>query len=347
MLQGTEQLVVIPLVEPDAGLVQDVGHAHQPGADLSGQADSLGLPTGEGAGGSCQSQVVQPHIHEELDPCPDFLQNLPADQRLLVCQLQVLQEFLQLFHREGRDLGYIHISHCHRQGGLLQPLSPALVTGGDAHKGLILRFGRLRASLPVSALHTLDQPLKGHIVNSLSSLAAIVHLHLFAACPVNQDVVDFLRIVLKGRAQGKFVLLSQRLQDGPCVASLVRAGLPSQHHNSSLVDAQRFVGNHQILVKLHLVAQSVALRAGPKGVVERKAPGLDLVNADTAVRAGKALAEIHGLPADHIHQEKSLRQVEHTLHRVCQALLDARLYHKTVHNDLNIVFDVLVQRDLL
>ena len=43
------QLVVVPLVQADAGLVQDIQHAHQGGADLGGQADALALAAGQGA----------------------------------------------------------------------------------------------------------------------------------------------------------------------------------------------------------------------------------------------------------------------------------------------------------
>ena len=45
----SDQLAVVPLVQPDGGLVQDVQHPHQATADLAGQADALRLPPGEGA----------------------------------------------------------------------------------------------------------------------------------------------------------------------------------------------------------------------------------------------------------------------------------------------------------
>ena len=118
---------------------------------------------------------------------------------------------------------------------------------------------------------------------------------------VEQNVLDLLWVVLKGRVQIEMVLLAQGVQNRPGKAPLVRAGLPAQHHNSPLADGQGLVRNHQIRVKLHLVAQAKALRAGAEGVVEGKASGLHLVDADAAVRAGKALAEIHRLPSHHIH----------------------------------------------
>ena len=50
VLEGGQQLVVVPLVQADGGLVQDIQHPHQGGADLRGQADALALAAGEGAG---------------------------------------------------------------------------------------------------------------------------------------------------------------------------------------------------------------------------------------------------------------------------------------------------------
>jgi hypothetical protein len=48
--QGLDQPVVVPLVEPDRRFVEDVEHAHQPGADLGGQPDALRLAPGQRRG---------------------------------------------------------------------------------------------------------------------------------------------------------------------------------------------------------------------------------------------------------------------------------------------------------
>ena len=42
-LQRVKKHGVVPLVQANAGLVQDIEHAHQPAADLGCQADALGL----------------------------------------------------------------------------------------------------------------------------------------------------------------------------------------------------------------------------------------------------------------------------------------------------------------
>ena len=47
VLEGFEEAGVVALMETDAGLVENVEHPNQPGADLSGQADPLGLAARE------------------------------------------------------------------------------------------------------------------------------------------------------------------------------------------------------------------------------------------------------------------------------------------------------------
>ena len=67
-LQRGDEPLVVALVQPDGGLVQNVEHAHEPGADLGGQPDALGLAAGERGRGPLQREVVQAHVHQEAQP---------------------------------------------------------------------------------------------------------------------------------------------------------------------------------------------------------------------------------------------------------------------------------------
>ena len=49
--QGLDQPLVVALVQPDRGLVEHVEDADEPGADLGGQPDALGLAAGQRAAG--------------------------------------------------------------------------------------------------------------------------------------------------------------------------------------------------------------------------------------------------------------------------------------------------------
>ena len=67
LFQGSDQLGVVPLVQPDARLIQDIEHSHQLGTDLGGQTDPLRLPAGQGTGGTVQCEIVQTHIDQETE----------------------------------------------------------------------------------------------------------------------------------------------------------------------------------------------------------------------------------------------------------------------------------------
>ena len=74
------------------------------------------------------------------------------------------------------------------------------MTGGtrcDPHKTLVLCLAGLGKRLPVTAVHILDQALKGHVVNTGAALPRIVDLYFLSAGSVDQEIMDFLRIVLK------------------------------------------------------------------------------------------------------------------------------------------------------
>ena len=82
-LQGFQKPGIVALVQPDRGLVKDVEHAGQPGADLRGKANALALAAGQRATGSRQSQIFQPDIDQKLQPLADFLEHAHGDFVLL------------------------------------------------------------------------------------------------------------------------------------------------------------------------------------------------------------------------------------------------------------------------
>ena len=56
--ERVQQPLVVPLVQADGRLIQDIQHADQAGADLRGQADALALSAGERGRGPIQRQIV-------------------------------------------------------------------------------------------------------------------------------------------------------------------------------------------------------------------------------------------------------------------------------------------------
>ena len=72
MLQCSEQFVIIPLVQADTWLVQNISYPHQAGTDLCRKTDSLRFSSGQCSGSTGKRQVIQTYIHQKLNSCLDL-----------------------------------------------------------------------------------------------------------------------------------------------------------------------------------------------------------------------------------------------------------------------------------
>ena len=95
-LEGGDEAVVVALVQADGGLVQDVEHAHEAGADLRGQADALRLSAGEGGRGAGQREVVKAHVDQEAQARADLLDDGPGNDQLALLEPELFKELQAL-----------------------------------------------------------------------------------------------------------------------------------------------------------------------------------------------------------------------------------------------------------
>ena len=72
--QRLEQAPIVPLMETDRRLVEDVEDADQAGADLRGEPDALPFPTRQRGGRPIQRQVIQTDVDEKPEPFANFFQ---------------------------------------------------------------------------------------------------------------------------------------------------------------------------------------------------------------------------------------------------------------------------------
>src|SRR6476660_8618947 len=77
-LEGFEQPRIVPLVQADARFVENIKHAGQTGADLRGEPDALTFAAGQRARGAREGEIVEPDIHQKLEPLADFLEHAYA-----------------------------------------------------------------------------------------------------------------------------------------------------------------------------------------------------------------------------------------------------------------------------
>ena len=115
VLEGTQQQVIVPLVQADGRLVQNIQHPHEGGADLGGQPDALALAAGQGARLTAEGQVLEPYRAQEAQPGADLLQDLVGDHHLGVGEGDGVEEGQRLVHRLFTEVVDGDAAHRHRQ----------------------------------------------------------------------------------------------------------------------------------------------------------------------------------------------------------------------------------------
>ena len=347
ILQGRDELVVVALVQADAGFVQNIQHTGQRTADLGGQADALALAAGQCACRAGQRQVIQTHALQKLQAVLDLLHDLPADLFLLFGQIRLIFRDEAQFIPDGHlaEFADVFVPDGHGQHHRLQAAAMAVRALDAGHEAADLFLHPLAVRLAEAALQIFDDALKGVVVDAAAELVGAVHLDLFAVGAVQKGVDGLRAHLIDGRIQRETVLFAQakivHLADG-AFGVIPAAGL-----DGSLPDGQAPVGQDALLIHPHERAQTGALFAGTQRVVEGEQPGRQVADGDAVFRAGKVLAEGHALAADDIHLCDAAGQSQSCFQRVSQAAPDALAHGEAVHDDLHRVLDVLFQRDFL
>ena len=83
MAHGGQQPGVIPLMQADGGLVQNIQHPRQPAADLGGQADALGLAARKRGRPPGKGEVFQAHVAKKAQAGIGFPQDGGGDHAVL------------------------------------------------------------------------------------------------------------------------------------------------------------------------------------------------------------------------------------------------------------------------
>ncbi|OPZ71701.1 MAG: hypothetical protein BWY80_01275 [Firmicutes bacterium ADurb.Bin456] len=91
-LQCSQQAIVVTRMQSDTWFIQHIENPYQAGPHLGGQADTLGFTPGKTPCCSIQGQVLQPHIHQESQPFPDFFYHLPSNEQIPLVQLQLAEK---------------------------------------------------------------------------------------------------------------------------------------------------------------------------------------------------------------------------------------------------------------
>ena len=295
--QRADQPVVVPRVQPDARLVQDVQHAAQPRTDLAGQPDPLGFAAGERRGGPRQRQVIQPDAQQEPDPRTDLFQGFAGDQRRGAVEPHVGEEFGQRLDRQPAHLrqrprpavgaGQVVGLGCtgqflsrrgrdrHRTRLPVQPPAAAIGTPHRVHVFFQMRQLHLVLRRLVPLQQFRDQPVEraGVLLRLATAPPRELQRRLGAPQP---DLPGFLRQVPPLRRQHRAGFQPERLVDrlGDVlvdVASVATHVAPlAEDLHRSLAERQRVVRDQQLRDERVQPPQPVAGVAHAGGAVERK-----------------------------------------------------------------------------
>ena len=344
--QGIQQLVVVPLVQADGGLVQNIQHAHETAADLGSQTDTLALAAGQGAGGAAEGQVAESHRLQKPQTGADLLQNLGGDHLLIARQGQAVEKRDLVVHRHGG--GVVDGQAAHSDGQRLRPQPPALTgrTRAGGHEGFDLLLAGVGLGLHIPALQIVGDALEGLMQRSLAPGLVVFQRQLFALGAVEDDILHLAGQLGVGGAEGEIVAFAEGIEvhAGDAVGA---DGVPAGGHHRAVQNGLALVRDHQRGVHLQLHAKAGAGGACAEGTVEGEQAGRQLLDGHAAVLAGVVLGEgqVLSLPQQ-IHRHKAAGQVGGGLHAVGQAGGDVGADDQTIHHNVDLMLVVLDQLDL-
>ena len=283
--QRCDQLCVVPLVQADGRLVQDVHHTHQRAADLGSQADPLRFAARKRPRAAAEGQVFQAHVAQEAQPGVNLLQDLRRDNPVIPAQLQVREELPGLLDAHIADFRQALSAHGYRPGFRLQALPAAFRTGFLRHVFLIGLFHGVRGSFPVPSFQGRDDALKAGGIFPRSVGAFIGNADLVVPGTVEQGVHARFIDLLQGRIQRETVLVAHRAEilrrD-----SVVFRGVETHQVHGAFPQGHPFIRENRFPGDLHPDSQAAAGRAGSIGAVEGEHPGRQLLDGHAAVRTG-------------------------------------------------------------
>ena len=290
-LERLEQAVIVLLVEPDRGFVEDVEHAREAAADLAGEADALALAARQRAAGAVEVEIIEPDIVEEAEPGVDLLEDRAGDLALLPGELvaEPREPAERILDRAARRQRNVLAGDLDAQRLGLEPRAVAHFAGvARLVAGQFLAhpraFGRRHAALEI-AEHALERLL--HLI----ALAPVdeAQRHRLALGAAQHDLARFLGQFAPRRGEVEVVGAGEAAEHLHVIRR-GRVGL-GPRHDRALGDRQGVVGDDEILVEQHLFAKAVARRAGALRGVEREQARLDLGDGEARDGAGEFFGE--------------------------------------------------------
>ena len=157
--QGLDESAIVALMQTDAGLVEHIKHAGQPGPDLGSEADSLRLTPAQRSRRPGEIEVTEPHLDEKLEASANLAQHGGRDVRLTLGERECLHELEGVDEAELRDRRDAVPMHSNGEHFRTQPIALAdgardlpQVAGVPLTRGIRLRLEELSLDVGHDAL---------------------------------------------------------------------------------------------------------------------------------------------------------------------------------------------------
>ena len=194
MDQCIQKALVIPLVQPDGGLIEDIHHTDESRSNLACQTNPLRFTTRECFGASIEREIVQSYVHQKPIPGAQFLQNLIGNLALPATELQRVKVGLRIAYWKRSNLRQAPPIDVHAAGVFAQSRSLAGFTRCSRYVLGKLVPHRGRLCFPVAPIHVGNHSLEN--MSTLEDRATVIDigkLYLLATVPMKNDVAVCLR----------------------------------------------------------------------------------------------------------------------------------------------------------
>ena len=342
-----QKLVIVALVQADGRLVENIEHAHQARADLRRQTDALAFAAGERRRRARKRQIAQADRLQKAEARPDLAQDLFGNDGHAALERQPVHEIQLVGDGHGAEIHDVHAADRHGQRNVAQTPAAAFGTRALRHAFLQLLVHGLGLRFGIAPGDVVEYALKGPLQHAAPVGALVVDRQIFLARAVEDGVKRGFRQIADGLGQGEVIFFAERLKihpgDGIILDVVVAGGLDRALQNGFGV-----VRNDECRVGDELCAEARADRAGTVGVVEREHARRKLRQGNAAFLAGVVLGEHRvAVAVQLIENDQTAGEIGCRLDGVGQTARQIGLHHQPVHNDLNVVLFVLVERNFL
>src|SRR5579863_446763 len=180
-------------MEAAGRLVQHVQDTYQAAAYLGGEPDALSLPSCKSPGVAVEGEVIEAHVHQELQPCVHFFQDPVGDQMVPLRKPQASNELRGIANRQVADLEQVAAAYSDGKALGLETGPRAFAARDLAHIALYLLTHAVGLGFRMAALQVGDDTLICRVVRTRPAVTVlVVEVDLRASRSVQHNLLVLL-----------------------------------------------------------------------------------------------------------------------------------------------------------